>query len=195
MKIIELVIDENGGALGVDAMSVVESPAIEKGFVMLKDQKLKQYDVKLEMDEEKHLLLGPALIPNKLIYRKDPQNGEYYIHFSKKTVEKASEMFLELNNQSNATLEHEKAVEGLTVVQSWIVDDKQKDKTALHGIDVPVGTWMIATKVKNEEIWNLAKTGEIKGFSIEAYFADKMEVRQSTVLDEIETILNGDSKI
>lgn len=78
--------------------------------------------------------------------------------------------------QSQSTLEHDKQLQGLTLVESWIVEDKAKDKTALYGLDVPVGTWMGSVKVNNDEIWNdYVKTGRVKGFSIEGYFADKME--------------------
>jgi len=79
-------------------------------------------------------------------------------------------------NQSNSTLEHNSELQGLTLVESWIVEDKQKDKSALYNLDVPVGTWMGSVKVNNDEVWNdYVKTGKVKGFSIEGYFADKME--------------------
>jgi hypothetical protein len=85
-------------------------------------------------------------------------------------------MYLQNGNQSNSTLEHDAQLEDLTLVESWIVEDKAKDKTALYGLDVPVGTWMGSVKVENDEIWNdYVKTGKVKGFSIEGYFADKLE--------------------
>lgn len=170
MKIVELIIDENEMD-GVEAISVVESPAIEEDFVALKS-----HEVKFEkINEEKRLLLGPILTPNRPIYRN--QGGEeYYIYFSRDTVRKASELYLQTNKQSNATLEHAMEIQGLTLVESWIVEDKEKDKTALYGMDVPLGTWAGAVKVNNDEIWNdYVKTGKVKGFSIEGYFADKLE--------------------
>lgn len=176
MKIIELIIDPNEELMGVEAMSVVEHPAIESNFVALNtDAKV---ELKTVETEEKKLLLGPALIPNKPIYRNDKENGEYYIYFSKKTVQDASQLFLKAGNQAQATVEHEKPVQGLTVVESWIVDDPEMDKSKLYGLSVPKGTWMIATKVENEEVWQMAKEGKVKGYSIEAYFADKYETPQ-----------------
>ena len=119
--------------------------------------------------------MGALLIPKKPIYRKSGED-EYYIFFSEKTVEKASQMYLMNGNQSNSTLEHNSELQGLTLVESWIVEDKQKDKSALYNLDVPVGTWMGSVKVNNDEVWNdYVKTGKVKGFSIEGYFADKME--------------------
>ena len=88
---------------------------------------------------------------------------------------------------------------GLTLVESWIVEDKAKDKTALYGLDVPVGTWMGSVKVNNDDVWNeYVKTNKVKGFSIEGYFADKMEAPKENVeeqlseelLSKIKSILN-----
>ena len=170
MKMIELILDEDE-AIGVEAISVVENPAIESDFIALNKQEIKL----AEINKEKRLLMGALLIPQKPIYRKSGKE-EYYIFFSKKTVARASQMYLQNGNQSQSTLEHDKQLKGLTLVESWIVEDKEKDKTALYGLDVPVGTWMGSVKVDNDEIWNdYVKSGKVKGFSIEGYFADKLE--------------------
>ncbi len=167
---IELILDEDE-AIGVEAISVVENPAIESDFIALNNQEIKL----AEINKEKRLLMGALLIPQKPIYRRNGEE-EYYIFFSKKTVARASQMYLQNGNQSQSTLEHDKQLKGLTLVESWIVEDKAKDKTALYGLDVPVGTWMGSVKVENDEIWNdYVKTGKVKGFSIEGYFADKLE--------------------
>ena len=170
MRIIELILDEDE-AIGVEAISVVENPAIESDFIALNNQEIKL----AEINKEKRLLMGALLIPQKPIYRKSGKE-EYYIFFSKKTVARASQMYLQNGNQSQSTLEHDKQLKGLTLVESWIVEDKEKDKTALYGLDVPVGTWMGSVKVDNDEIWNeYILTKKCKGFSIEGYFADKLE--------------------
>jgi len=194
MKIIELILDEEQDDIGVDAISIVENPAIESDFVALKNQEIKL----AEVDKEKKILMGALLIPNKPIYRNGGE-GEYYIYFSKDTIVKASQMFLQNGKQSNSTLEHNQALNGLTLVESWIVEDKAKDKTALYGLDVPVGTWMGSVKVNNDDVWNeYVKTNKVKGFSIEGYFADKMEAPKENVeeqlseelLSKIKSILN-----
>ena len=170
MKIIELILDEDE-AIGVEAVSLVNSPAIESDFIALNNQEIKL----AEINKEKRLLMGALLIPNKPIYRKNGKE-EYYIFFSKKTVARASQMYLQNGNQSQSTLEHDKVLSGLTLVESWIVENKEKDKTALYGLDVPLGSWVGSVKVDNDEIWNdYVKTGKVKGFSIEGYFADKLE--------------------
>ena len=170
MKLIELILDDEE-AIGVEAISVVENPAIESDFIALNNQEIKL----AEINKEKRLLMGALLIPKKPIYRKSGED-EYYIFFSEKTIAKASKLYLQNGNQSEATLEHKDQLKDLTLVESWIVEDKQKDKTALYGLDVPVGTWMGSVKVENDEIWNdYVKTGKVKGFSIEGFFADKLE--------------------
>ena len=186
-KIIELVLDEEQDDIGVDAISIVESPAIESDFVALKNQEIKL----AEVDKEKKILMGALLIPDKPIYRNGSE-GEYYIFFSKDTIVKASQMFLQNGNQSRSTLEHAQALNGLTLVESWIVEDKAKDKTALYGLDVPVGTWMGSVKVNNDDVWNeYVKTNKVKGFSIEGYFADKMEAPKEAIEEQMaEQLLN-----
>jgi hypothetical protein len=180
MEIIELLIDENKIESGINAVSVVESPAIEENFVALK-----KHEVELkEVDGEKRILMGAALVPNKQIYRKNGDK-EFYIYFSEDTVRKASELFLMRANQNNATLEHEKKMlDGMSVVESWIIEDEKQDKSAKYGFNLPKGTWMISMKVNNDEIWNKVKAGEVKGFSIEGYFVDKYEMSLQETEDD-----------
>lgn len=174
MKIFELIIDEDAELYGIDAISLVDKPAIELDFVALKADRV-QF---AEADADKQVLIGPALVPDKPIYRKNGEE-EFYVYFSKKTVRRASELYMVHGNQRNHTLEHEHNVQGLTLVESWIVEDKKKDKSALYGLDVPVGTWMVAIKVDNQAIWQeWVKEGLVKGFSIEGYFVDKTRQAQ-----------------
>ncbi len=179
MKIIELILDEENEDNGITAISVVENPAIEEDFIALKNHEVKF----AEQDKEKRILMGAALIPNKPIFRKNEED-EYYIFFSKDTVRKASELFFIKGNQSEATLEHKVALEGLTIVESWIVES-EKDKSRHYGMDVPVGTWMVSMKVNSDEVWNeYVKKGLVKGFSIEAYFSDRMSRPKDKTLKE-----------
>ena len=103
-KIIELIIDEENEISGIEAISVVENPAIEEDFIALKEHK----DIKLaEVDAEKRILMGPALIPNKKIFRKGANDdNDYYIYFSEDTVRKASELFFINSKHKNSTFEH-----------------------------------------------------------------------------------------
>jgi len=172
MKLIELVLDETMALTGIDAISLVEYPAIEEDFIALNAERVEF----AKQDEEKRILMGAALVPNKPIYRVDGEN-EFYVYFSQETIRKASEMFFQKAKQNNATLEHEVGINGLTVVESWIIEDETHDKSRKYGMDLPVGTWMVSMKVNNPEIWDgFVKTGKVKGFSIEGYFVDKLQM-------------------
>ena len=182
MRIVELIIDENDEASGIEAISLVETPAIESNFIALNKQEV----LLKEIDSEKKILMGAALIPDKSIYRRNEKtDDEYYIYFSKETVRKASELFFKRSNHKNATYEHQKPIDNMTIVESWIVEDSKKDKTSLYGMNVPVGTWMVSMKVDDKEIYEKAKAGEIKGFSIEGYFADKYDLQKDDKNQEI----------
>jgi hypothetical protein len=171
IKVIELIIDEENEISGIDAISIVDDPAIQEDFIMLSSQEVKL----AEVDQEKKILMGPALIPNKKIYRRSGDD-EYYIYFSEDTVRKASELFLTKGYQNNATLEHDGDLDGLSVVESWIIDDTNQDKSRKYGFDLPNGTWMVSMKVYDDSVWSdYVKTGKVKGFSIEGHFADAME--------------------
>ena len=180
MKTIELYIDEENEYSGIEAISVVENPAIEEDFIALKKQQVQL----AEVDKEKRILMGAALVPNKKIYRTNGED-EYNIFFSEDTVRKASELFLSRGKQNNSTLEHDVKLNGLSVVESWIIEDKKKDKSKKYGFDLPIGTWMVSVKVNNDEIWNdFVKEGKVKGFSIEGFFADKLDDRPRESVEE-----------
>ena len=189
MRIVELILDEDQ-EIGIEAISVVENPAIEEDFIALKSQEFKL----AEVDKEKRILMGALLIPNKPIYRRNGED-EYYIYFSKDTVLKASQMYLMQGKQNNSTLEHQYELNGLSLVESWLVEDKVHDKSVKYGMDLPLGTWVGAVKVNNDQIWNeFVKTGKVKGFSIEGYFADKMERPKESIKDELAKIEEAEAE-
>lgn len=183
MRIIELLIDENELFSGIEAISIVDRPAIQENFIALSEQSKVQL---AEVDKEKKILMGAALVPNKNIYRADGED-EYYIYFSEDTVRKASELFLMRGNQNKSTLEHEAELNGLSVVESWIIEDETHDKSRKYDMDLPIGTWMVSMKVNNDEVWNdYVKTGKVKGFSIEGYFTDKVNMGAVDMMSETE---------
>jgi hypothetical protein len=192
MKIIELIISNDED--GIEAISLVDRPAIESNFITL----AKEYEMNLaEVDIEKKILMGPALIPNKMIFRKDGES-KYQVYFSEKTVEQASQMYLQNGNQSNATLQHKNKIVGMSLVESWIITDPEMDKSKSYGFNLPKGTWMVSMKADNQEIWAKAKSGEIKGFSIEGYFADKLslellpDIKDEELVSQILNILENE---
>jgi len=177
-KIVELVIDEDSQELAIDAISLVSAPAIEENWVFFGKEKNNLTLAKV--DEEKRMLVSPALIPNKQIFRHDPNtDSDYYVYFSKETVRKASELYLKHNNHHKATYQHQDRVSGVLTVESWIKEG-DSDKSKLYGYDLPNGTWFVKMKIENDELWKKIKDGELKGLSIEGYFTDKMEAMSET---------------
>jgi len=187
MKLYELLIDENDLLLsGVHALSIVENPAIQSDFIALGDQK----PVLLaEVNKDKQILMGAALIPDKPIYRKDGDE-EYYVYFSKETIAKTAEAFFRNNNQNNATLEHAEVLDNMTVFESWIVEDPEFDKSKKYGLEVPAGTWMVSMKVDDKDVWdNYVKDNKVFGFSIEGKFANVLR-RESSEMDFSDQVLD-----
>jgi len=176
-KIVELVIADDSQELAIDAISLVTSPAIEQDFVFFGKEKNNLTFAKV--DEEKRMLVSPALIPNKNIFRHDPNtDSDYYVYFSKETVRKAAELYLKHNNHHKATYQHQDRVSGVLTVESWIIEDTKKDKSSLYGYSLPPGTWMVKMSITNDELWNKVKSGDIKGLSIEGFFTSKYEAMQ-----------------
>ena len=183
-KIVELVIADDSQELAIDAISLVSAPAIEQDFVFFGKEKNNLTFAKV--NEEKKCLISPALIPNKQIFRYDPNtDSEYYVYFSPETVKKASELYLKHNNHHKATHEHNERVSGVLTVESWIIEDTKKDKSTLYGFSLPKGTWMVSLKISNQDLWDKIKAGELKGLSIEGYFTNKFqEMQKETPTDE-----------
>jgi len=189
-NIVELVIADDSEELAIDAISLVTSPAIEQDFVYFGKEKNNLTFAKV--DEEKRMLVSPALIPNKQIFRHNPNtDSDYYVYFSPDTVRKASELYLKHNNHHKATYQHQDRVSGVLTVESWIKEGDM-DKSKLYGYDLPNGTWFVKMKIDNDELWNKIKDGELKGLSIEGYFTDKMEKmsEKAPTNEEILTALN-----
>jgi hypothetical protein len=186
LDIIELLIDETKLEEGIDAISLVESPAIEENFVALSKQEIHLKTI----DEEKRIIIGLALIPDLEIYRRQGEY-EYNIIFSKDTVRKASELYMKRLKVHNSTLEHKEKTDGVFTIESWIVEDPKNDKTNIYGLNANVGSWAVVQKVENDEVWNDIKLGKYKGFSIEGIFSEKEEKKKelSKVLTEEEELI------
>jgi hypothetical protein len=187
-RIVELVIQDDNQELAIDAISLVHSPAIEQDFVFMK-KKEKSNLTLAKVDEEKRIIISPALIPNKNIIRYDANtDSEYYVWFSKETVRKASELYLKHNNHHKATYEHQERVSGVLTVESWIIEDPKMDKANLYGFQLKKGTWMVKMKIDNEELWQDIKRKKIKGLSIEGFFTNKFEAMQKRKPTDLEIL-------
>lgn len=179
MKIVELKLEEGNTGEGITAISLVKHPAIEKNWVAFSDNPEmvakpdKRFAFKT-IDEEQRIVAGPAMIPDKLIYRIDPDGEEYFVFFTVDTIRELSEGFLYQGKQNNMTLEHESTLNGLSVVESWLVEDPEKDKSAMYGFELPVGSWFVKVKVLNDDVWELVKEDAVSGFSVEGVFTSEL---------------------
>lgn len=171
----------------VYAISLVECPAIESNFVYLSEEKPIQ--VCLEQDE-KHMVFGAVLIPDKPIYRYN-QEEEYYLRFPKETIEVLAHEYLQNDNIYSFTQQHKENADGVSIIESW-VKTSNNDKSVDLGIDAPIGTWFVGAKIDNEEIWQGIKEGSMRGFSVESFlnFDEIMMNKQENKMTEekLETI-------
>lgn len=171
--IYDVVFDED--AMGITAVSLVDRPAIETDFIKFKEQE----PVKLYLNEEQRMIVGPALIPDKLIYR--VMNGrEFFIRFSKETITDLAFQFFERGWLNNVTIMHEEGEtpfsclqEGVECTNCWI-ETEDYTEAREYGFDLPEGTWMLGYHVIDDSIWEQIKKRELRGFSIEAFLDLKM---------------------
>lgn len=151
---------------GTYAIAVVEDPAMSDFWITL--SKAEENEMTFQaIDDEKKILLGAAIIPNKRIYRNIGGN-EFYVVFKEDVIEKIAHNYIKQGYVNNSSENHEKVIQGTTVVQSWVVEDPIKDKSNIYGKQYEKGTWVVMMKVDNPDIWQKAKDKKLTGFSIEA---------------------------
>ena len=185
-KLIELIIDETAEMFGVEAISLVKFPAMESSFVFFH----KDFLSLAKYDDDQKQLIGAVLIPDKKIARLDKEtNEEYDVFFTKETIRQAQKLFMENLRNNSHTLEHDEPLKGLTVVESWIKENKKYDKSNMYGFEnMPIGTWFVRVSAENNpEIWSKIKKKEVRGYSIEGWFTDRLieATKQKDILDEV----------
>lgn len=165
-KIVKCVIDE-AGDIGIQAMGLVDFPAIEQNWIALSKLKL------AAVSTERRMLYGPALIPDKHILRINEKTGEeYYVFFDAQTVTALAHQFFKKNLHHTTNLQHAIPVTGVTVVESWIKEGPMDKSVELGLADAPNGTWFIGTKVDSDSVWEQVKQNNINGYSIEGIFQE-----------------------
>jgi len=205
LETIIMVIDDEAKH-GVNALSLVEKPATQDQTILmsadnrhinlseiLEEQKI----VKLaEVDKEKQLILGVVLEPNTKIYRRNKGDAKgYNIEFETHTVEKASYLYMKNLNNNKATVEHTKnKVDGVTMVESWIVTDPNNDKSCAFGKEYKKGAWACVLKVHNKEQWEEYKENGTTNISLEGVFKPKKQDQKSDLeskLSMLKSIAKG----
>ncbi len=177
MKIVELILDEDNE--GVFAISLVDRPAIQENWIALsKDHKIEFKEVATK----KNILVGAVLIPDMHIDRMGEDGQVFQVFFSGETIQKTAHKFMKDGNQGNSTLQHKTKIEGVNVVETWLKEDMVNDKSVMYGFDYPLNTWLVAISVDNQDIRNKIIKGEIKGFSIEGFFGEQVQMSEDQKL-------------
>ncbi len=165
--LIELKINKD--RKGLDAISLVDKPAILTNFVKLKeDEPTLRFSI---ANEEQRIVLGPALIPNIKIFRNGKSLGldeDAYVYFTEETIRELAQIYMEELKIHEVTLDHESDTTDAKMIELWMVEDPAKDKSAIYGFDLPKGTMMVAYKILTDQLWKKIKEGKFNGFSIEA---------------------------
>ena len=155
---------------GIDAISLVECPAVEKDFLCFSEDK--KPVVEMKFDASKHIITGVVALADTPIYRFDEQRGEYYVVFSKETIEKMVEKFAKNDLFKSVNLQHDdnKFVDGVYMIESYITN-KERGISPIEFADIPDGSWICSYKVENDELWNEIVNGKkLNGFSLQGIF-------------------------
>jgi len=202
LELYELTLEDETD--GVFANSFVESPAIEIGFEYFGKEVSFQ-----AIDNERRLVAGPLLVPNKKILRVDGEGKPYMVFFTPETIERIARKFMKDGNNHEVTVEHGKKVNNVYLTESWIIEQSAKDKSNLYNFTLPRGTWFGVYKVENDDVWNKVKNGTFRGYSIEGMFEHRKsnlklamekditelsEVEANIVLEKLKHILKSDNR-
>lgn len=163
-------------------VSIVTMPAIEESFIKLSKT---ENEIKMKVDDEKHIISGPVLIPEQLIIRVDASGHKYYIKWSKETIEQVAINFFKNHRNTEGNVEHQFSVNGVTFFESFLLN-KERGIAPVEFKDLPDGTWIMSAKITNEDVWNAIKSGELTGFSIDMSNVGYKETKE---IDSIEELL------
>ena len=175
---------------GVFANSFVESPAIERDFVFFGKEIHFQ-----AVSDEKRLVAGPMLIPNKKILRLDGEGNPYYVYFTPETIEMIARKFMKNKFNGEVTVEHGSKVNNVYLTESWLVENSAKDKSNIYGFTLPKGSWFGIYKVDNDDVWEKVKNGTFKGFSVEALVEHRKSDLKLSLEKEIDDLTDEEAEI
>lgn len=168
---------------GIDAISLVDMPAVEKNFLCFNEDKK---PIKLKFDNSKHIISGVIALADTPIYRYNEKMGEYYVVFTKETIQKMVEKFAKLDLFKSVNLQHddEKFVDGIYMIESYITN-KERGINPIEFSDIPDGSWVASYKVENEQLWNEIINGDkLNGFSLQGLFELEEKFESQTPEEE-----------
>lgn len=156
-------VDEDDPKSGIQFVSLVVDPAIDiKGMYFNKQQNFEFKVVKEQMK-----VVGPAMIPEKRILRRDPDGREYNVVFTNETIRTMVNKFNRNNNNKSINIDHTNKLADAYIQQNWIVEDPVYDKSKMYGYTLAPGTWFIEVKIEDPKFWEDTKEVGRYSFSIE----------------------------
>lgn len=182
MKVFYIRINDED-VTGIDAISLVDMPAVEKNFLCFSEEK---QPVKMKFDNSKHIITGVVCLADTPIYRYNEFYGEYYVVFTKETIEKMVEKFAKMDLFKSVNLQHDddKFVDGIYMVESYITN-KQRGINPIEFADIPDGSWVASYKVENEALWGEIINGDkLNGFSLQGMFELEEQFQKALPKDE-----------
>jgi len=188
------ILNKSNSRRGVISTEDIEQLSTET-MVTANDKQIKESQfgkIKFSLDDEKRTIVGPAMIPDKMIPRRNPIGDVYSVFFTEETIRKISEKFLREKHTDKTNLEHTPInLNDVYVTESWIIEDSENDKSTKFGYSLPKGTWMISMKILDDKIWKSVKEGHINGFSVEGFFIEKLIFNKEDLqVQEIINIIN-----
>ena len=172
------------GVPGIELISLVDSPAVQKEFIKFSEQA----EIKLKVNNEKRIVTGVALIPGQKIYREEPNGDKYYIQFSREAIERVAVKFFEDRHSADANLMHEYPADGIVYFESFLIN-RERGILPAEFADCPDGTWIVSAKINNDAVWELISKGVLRGFSVEGRVAVKKE--EISTLEELLDYINN----
>lgn len=180
--------DTEKDAAEVSFIALVDAPAIKRDFLSFRDA------VKFELNEDQHIITGPLMVPEQLIYRKSEKFGEHYVKFTTQTIQSIAIKFSKKGYQKNVNLMHDAdmQVDDVTMFESFISNAQRGVKPMAAFSDLPDGTWFGSFYVENPKVWDAVKAGMVKGFSVEGLFDyEKPQSEEEQALASLKKILNS----
>ncbi len=176
LPIYEITLEEDGNQ-GIRMVSLVKDPAIEvKGMYFSTEELEKEKTYQFKTVDDKQIVVGPAMIPNKKILRRDENDNMYYVVFKPETIKMMVDKFNKENNNKSINVDHSNKMVDAFIQQNWIVEDPTYDKSRYYGFNnIPVGSWFIEVKIEDANFWNSDIKDEGKyGFSIEGLMGQQL---------------------
>jgi hypothetical protein len=185
LPIYKLTISEDDLESGVEFISLVDKPAIEKDFMAFNERR--KFAIQ---NEEKRIITGAAMLADLPIYRRDDSRGEYYVVFDKETIYKIAKKWAKNNKYNSVNVDHDKAIDGCVLFESYLLDFDRGIMPPKGFEDAKDGSWFVSYFVEDDANWQKCKDGTWNGFSVEGYFDFVEPKEEDKILQDLKSLLS-----